>query len=293
MRVRTLLIVSCVIIIVSGCSTSKVITSPKTEIESVIALGDYAKATELWKQFFNQVSVEDTKAEEFAAAAKVAFRAGDMNQSKSWFDQARYKNYADAEMYETLADIYKQEDNLSKELSALEYYREKYGTGNQRVNSRLYALYVEIDSNDKALEMWQVMDNSSRNEETNLSAFLEINKKLENNSVCDSISLLLLEGNAKHLKALEWNAKKYYWAGQKRYEREMAKYNAKKTRKNYSILLKELDWVTADFKKALPYLKTLWELDPGKEYAGYLANIYARFGDKKKTAFYKSKMNKD
>lgn len=292
MRVKTLLIVTCAVLIVSGCSTSKVITSPKTEIETVIASGDYLKATELWKQYFNEVTVESTKAEDFAEAAKVAFKAGDSDLAKSWFDQARYKSYADAEMYETLAQIYKKEDNLSKELSALEYYLENYGTDNESVNSRLFALYVEIDSNDKALVMWNKMDVSSQSAEKNLSAFLDINGELGNNLVCDSISLLLIDKNPKHLKALEWNAKKYYWAGQKRYEREMAKYNAKKTRKNYSILLKELDLVTADFKKALPYLKTLWELDPGKEYAGYLANIYARFGDKKKTAYYKNHMNK-
>jgi len=66
----------------------------------------------------------------------------------------------------------------------------------------------------------------------------------------------------------------------------MGKYNANKTTRQYKILLSELDKSTADFKKSLTYLEKLWKTNPGEKYAGYFANIYARFGDEKKAKYY-------
>ncbi len=274
----------------ASCGAPKVLTTAKNEAESFEAQGNFSQALSAWTSYFNTTEIEAVAGADFAQAAKTAFKAGNAAQAVGWFDQARYKNYADAEMYKTLAAIYQQQDNLSKELSALEYVKDNYGTESADVNARLLAIYTEIDANEKAVAVWKTMDSSSKNEEANLQKYFEVNKALEREAVCDSLANVLLDKNAENLEALEWNAKKYYWAGQNRYEREMAKYNANKTRKNYNTLLKELDLVTADFKKALPYLNKLWKLNPGKEYAGYLANIYARFGDEEKTEYYKNYM---
>lgn len=288
MKIEKILFAMLVAIVFASCSGPKVLTTAKDTAAGFETSGDFAQATAAWDKYFTDTEIEEVAGNDFANAAKTAFKAGNLNKAKSWFDQARYKNYADAEMYATLANIYNSEKNLSKELSALETYMEKYGTENAQVNARLFAIYGEIDSNDKALEMWSKMDASTKSTEANLSNYLKVNKALEKNAVCDSTSLELLKLNAEHIEALEWNAKKYYWLGQNRYKQEMDKYNKKKTRKNYNILLKELDKVTADFKKALPYLNKLWKLEPGNEYAGYLANIYALFGDEKKTNYYKN-----
>nr|WP_319509461.1 hypothetical protein [uncultured Draconibacterium sp.] len=274
----------------ASCGAPKVLTTAKNEAESFEAQGNFSQALSAWTSYFNTTEIETVAGADFAQAAKTAFKAGNAAQAVGWFDQARYKNYADAEMYKSLAAIYQQQDNLSKELSALEYVKDNYGTESTDVNARLLAIYTEIDANEKAVAVWKTMDSSSKNEEANLQNYFEVNKALEREAVCDSLANVLLDKNAENLEALEWNAKKYYWAGQNRYEREMAKYNANKTRKNYNTLLKELDLVTADFKKALPYLNKLWKLNPGKEYAGYLANIYARFGDEEKTEYYKNYM---
>nr|WP_319266562.1 hypothetical protein [uncultured Draconibacterium sp.] len=274
----------------ASCGAPKVLTTAKNEAESFEAQGNFSQALSAWTSYFNTTEIEAVAGADFAQAAKTAFKAGNAAQAVGWFDQARYKNYADAEMYKTLAATYQQQDNLSKELSALEYVKDNYGTESADVNARLLAIYTEIDANEKAVAVWKTMDSSSKNEEANLQKYFEVNKALEREAVCDSLANVLLDKNAENLEALEWNAKKYYWAGQNRYEREMAKYNANKTRKNYNTLLKELDLVTADFKKALPYLNKLWKLNPGKEYAGYLANIYARFGDEEKTEYYKNFM---
>ncbi|MCY1722142.1 hypothetical protein OU798_17445 [Prolixibacteraceae bacterium Z1-6] len=277
-----------IVVLLTSCGAPKVLTTSKTDAIGFEISGDFKQATTAWDQYFTQVSVEETPGVDFAGAAKTAFKAGELAKAKGWFDQARYKNYADAGMYETLAKIYEAENNLSKELSALEMYTEKFGTTNTDVNARLFSVYSEIKENDKALGLWAKMDAGSKSTEANLYNYFQVNKALENNAVCDSVSLAILELNPDNIAALEWNARKYYWEGQNRYKREMDKYNEKKTTKNYKILLNELEVVTADFNKALPYLNKLWELNPGNEYAGYLANIYALFGNEKKTNYYKN-----
>jgi len=290
MKAGRLLWIGIVAIVLTSCGAPKVLTSSKTDAAGFEASGNYMQATIAWEQYFIQTPIEEVAGTDFAKAAKSAFKAGNMAKAKSWFDQARYKSFADAEMYATLAKIYNSEDNLSKELSALETYAEKFGDNNVEVNSRLFAIYGKIDSNEQALKVWKKMDAASKSTEANLNNYFKVHEALENKAVCDSASLEILKLNPENIDALEWNAKKYYWSGQNRYKREMEKYNKKKTTKNYNILLKELDLVTADFKKALPYLNTLWKLEPGKEYAGYFANIYALFGNEKLTNFYKNYM---
>ncbi|WP_347841073.1 hypothetical protein [uncultured Draconibacterium sp.] len=288
MIIRNFLWGALLVVILASCGTPKVLTTAKSEAATYEASCNYEQALTAWTAYFNATATEDVTGADFAQAAKTAFKTGNASQAISWFDQARYKNYADAEMYETLARVYQNEGNLSKELSALEYIVENFGNKNTVANARLLAIYNEINEPQKALAAWNNLNSEAKADASNLEQYFFVNKKMDNSAVCDSVASALLNINPENIEALAWNAKKYYWAGQNRYEREMARYNKNKTRKNYSILLKELDLVTADFKKALPYLNTLWKLNPGKEYAGYLANIYARFGDEQKTAFYKN-----
>ena len=280
------------IVFLAACSTTKLTTTSKSDAVNFENSGSYSEAMNAWNQYFSQTPVEQTAGEDFSHAAQTAFKAGNADQAISWFDQARYKNFANAQMYETLAAIYQQEDNLSKELSALEFYTEKFGTENVQVNARLFNIYAEISENEKAVQYWNRLDEQAHNSESNLVNYLQVNKKLEKDAVCDSLASVILKLNPDQTGALDWNARKYYRDGQDRYDREMKKYEQNKTRKQYNILLKELDLVTADFKKALPYLEKLWKQDPGKEYAGYFANIYARFGDEKKAEYYKKYMDK-
>lgn len=273
-----------------SCKTTKVVTNTRSEAVAFEKTGNYGRATNAWLKYFNESAIENIEGADFAAAAKTALIAGDTMHAKGWFDQARYKNYADSSMYLSLAGIYNSEKNMTKELSALEFYSENYEMGNSLVNARMFTIYSEFDFYDKAESAWKGMGAESRNDINNLENYFDINKKLENTQLCDSIANAMLNLNADNIDALEWNAVKYYKAGLDRYEQEMAKYNKNKTRKAYKVLLKQLDIATADFKEALPFLNELWKIDRNKKYAGYLANIYARFGDEKKTNYYKGFM---
>lgn len=277
-------------IILVGCSGPKIIApapSSKAVAEKATAEGNYAEAVTAWKNHFSEQTMAAIPGADYATAAQMAYKSGDSNQAVSWFDQARYKNFASAEMYLTLAEIYKSQKNISKELSALEFYTSNFTDNLNKVNQRLFEIYVELKMPDNALETWVKMDEKSKNEISNLKTLFTINKQKENSGVCDSLSLVILEKEPANVDALEWNGNKYYWLGENRYQREMEKYNKNKTNKQYKILLAELDLATADFKKALPYFEKLWNIEPGEKYASYFMNIYARFGDESKVNYYK------
>lgn len=282
------------VLFLTNCSGPKLATTPvisnKSIAENEMAAGNYTQAVNSWKQYFSQTTIEQTTGAEFAQAAQSAFKSGDQALSVNWFDQARYKNFANAEMYLTLSKIYNSQHNISKELSALEYYSANFTENLNEVYNRLFEIYFEIKMNDKALETWAKIDENAKNEISNLKTYFSINKVLENTEVCDSLSLVILGKEPANVDALEWNGNKYYWLGENRYQREMEKYNSNKTNKQYKILLTELDLATADFKKALPYFEKLWKIAPGDKYASFLANIYARFGDETKVNFYKKYM---
>ena len=280
-----------VVVAMMACSGPKSFTSLKNSAENKAAQGNYSQAVESWQQYFNQQPVEEIDGGTFANAAQSAFRAGNNELAVSWFDQARFKNYADAEMYSTLAKIYRSQNNLSKELSALEFYVANYSETPNEINNRLFAVYSEIEMYDKALAVWEKLHENSKNDLPNQKKFFQIHMEKANTEVCDSISLVILGKEPQNIEALEWNAKKYYWKAENRYREEMEKYNRNKTTRQYRILLEELDKVTADFKKALPYFEKLWEMNPGEKYATYMANIYARFGDEKKSDYYKQFLN--
>ncbi len=291
MRLRQFSHILILLFIITSCGAPKVLVSDKQNAETAVSQGNYAAAVNAWQQYFQKTPIDNVAGADFASAAKAAYKSGDTDQANSWFDQARYKNYGDFEMYQILSEIARKQSNISKELTALEYIKTHFPEQSNKINTRLFEIYNEINEPEKALQVWNSMDQAKKGEENNLRLYFDIEKSLNDTVVCDSVSQVLLKLNANQVDALEWNASKYYWLGEKRYEREMEKYNKNKTNRQYRILLKQLDLSTADFKKALTYFEKLWKIDPGKKYAGYLANIYARFGDENKAKLYEKYLN--
>ena len=275
------------ILLFFSCSGPKVLETQRDLALKEENRGNFTQAVELWQKYFYQQAIEEVEGLDYANAAKTAFRAGRAELAVNWFDQARYKDYSDAEMYLTLSQIYQKENNISKELTALEFCIENFNKNSQEINNRLFEVYSEIGENEKALMIWPNLNKADKSKAVNLNSYFLIQKELKDTTICDSVSMALLEINPENVEALEWNAKKYYWLGENRYQREMSVYDKKKTNRQYKILLNELDLVTADFKKSLPYFDKLWKIEPGKKYASYFANIYARFGDGKKADYYK------
>jgi len=290
MKLISFLLGLIIVVFLAGCSGPKVTVtgvSQKAVAEKATTDGNFTQAVEAWKQYFSVQPISEISGDDYAEAAQTAFKINDVNLAIGWFDQARFKNFADAEMYATLGKIYRSQQNISKELSALEFYASNFTENLNEVNRRLFEIYFEIKLFDEAIGAWNKMDANVKNEISNLKTYFKINRDKENSEVCDSLSLVILEKEPANIDALEWNGNKFYRLGENRYQREMEKYNKNKTNKQYKILLTELDLATADFKRALPFFEKLWKIEPGEKYASYFANIYARFGDETKVNYYK------
>lgn len=282
------------ILLVVGCGAPKNLVSYKENAVTAEVEGNFTEAVEAWKNYFAQFpEMNDLDGAIYAQAAQAAYKADDVEQAITWFDQARYRDFSSVDMYSTLAEIYRKQNNLSKELSALEFLKENFENEAEGVNSRLFSIYDEIDMTEKALKTWDEMPQDAKSTAENLEKYFELNRSLGKEEVLDSVSLVLMELNPDNVNALEWNATKIYHQAEDRYQREMAKYENNRTRRQYRILLGELDKVTADFRVALGYFEKLWELKPESrsEYAGYMSNIHVRFNDEQKANYYRGFVN--
>ncbi len=273
-----------------GCSAPKVTTSYRSIAEQAVAAGNYEAATENWKLYFDQQMLdnEPIAPELFAEAGQMAFKANKPELALNWLKQAQASNYDNAEMYVALAELYKQENNLSKELESLEFFRASYPTADQKqVTNRLFEIYTEINAREKAVELWNAMSPESQQEERYLEEYFSLQKQLKNEEVADSVASALLNVNPNHTKALEWLGAKYYNQAEDRYQKEMKAYEKNHTRVQHIKLTQALKEVTADFRKSAEYFKTLWEQEQDSKYATYLVNIYNRFDDKKTSDYYR------
>lgn len=289
MKTRQYLAIIISVFMVAACGTPKVVVNYKANAEQAEQAGNFEAAVTAWNNYFNQKtqSGEEIEGNSYAQAAKSAFKADMYQEATDWFEQAKYDGYADADMQLMLSEIYNSRNNLSKELEALENYSETFSPDNIQVNKRLFNIYYDIDMYDKALAVWNRIPNDSIKSEALVENFFLIHKKRENEEVADSVSQVLLELNPYNVNALEWNAMKYYWLAENHYRREMKKYEQNKTGLQYVLLRKELKQVTADFRKSLDYFENLWEINPGKKYAPYMANIHTRFDEDEKSAYYR------
>ncbi len=280
-----------IIVLLSSCGTPKQITYYDQLAMSSGENGDYSQAISQWNTYIDnqQNNALEVNPKAYAELGKNYFALEQYEQAEMNFDKARDENYSDAEMYVMMSERYHMIDNLSKEITALEFYRDHFpkDKDSSLMRNRLFETSLESENWELAESIWIQMDSSSKSEEKYLQVYFEMNEKLENTKKCDLIAEQLLSINSKNRDALDWMAKKYYNRAEDRYEKAMATYNKKKTSRTYKTLLKELDTVTADFKKSLKYFEPLWQMEDGKKYAVYLANIYARFDDKKKSQYYK------
>jgi hypothetical protein len=274
----------------AGCKTAVNVTSYRENAENAEAAGDYVIATEAWKFYFSQLPAdvipEDTT---YARAAYTAYRGGDARQSLEWFEKARERGYKNPEMNLLLAEIYRTQNNVSHELSELEYYIKNYEVEQQEVYKRLFDIYYSSNRHENALLAWNKMPDVDKGTEQNLERYFILNKHLEKEGKADSLSLELIKLNPDHIDALEWQAQKNYEKGEARYSREMKKYEARPTAGSYQTLLRQLKSATADFRKALQYFEKLWEVNPESrsKYAVYMNNIHIRFNDKDKADYYR------
>lgn len=286
-------ILAMIILLISSCSGSRHFAEQANMAADAYQTGDYTKALASAEQIIVKTGEKGKSAEGYiyAIAGKSAYQLEDYDQSRNYLISAREEGYSDEQTMVFQADNYHRIDNLSKEITLLEEYIQKYPGGKylNTIRTRLFHTCLESENYALAQELWPLLDLPSKTETENLEVYLAINQVLNNDQVCDSIASLILHSNPEHESSLNWYAEKYYWKAENSYQAEMKAYEENKTRKQYAKLLKEFKIVTLDFKQSLDYYTKLYNLYPKPEYAKYLGNIYARLSDEKNAKFYHNK----
>ncbi len=293
MRYISSFIPALVILLISSCSGSRQFVEQTNAAENAYQAGDYTKALETAGQIIIKTGEQGKSAEGqiYGIAGKSAYQLEDYNQSRVYLSSALELGYSDEQTMVFQSDNYHRIDNLSKEITLLEEYIQKYPQGKYINTTRtsLFRTSLESENFALAMELWPMLDLQSRTEMDNLEVYLAINRMLNNDQVCDSVASLILEANAEHESSLNWYAEKYYWKAEHSYQAEIKAYEENKTRKQYAKLLKAFKIVTMDFKQSLNYYTKLYNLYPKPEYAKYLGNIYARLSDEKNAKYYHDK----
>ncbi len=274
----------------NACDSGKQLAQTKQTAQTAYNSGDYAKALEIWEGLINTSKQKGSEKQcvIFTKAGMAAQKLGQTDKAIDYLKQATYSEFSNEDTYYTLAEIYNEKDNLSLELENLEIYKEKFPQGKniEKVNLRLFELYVEIENWIKALNFWEQLTVDQKSETQQIENFLTVNDKLGNEAKSKELALQLLKQDDENIAALNWIAKHYFWKAEKRYNKEMKIYEQKKTRKQYAHLLKVIDEVAVEFNTALKYAKRLYKLDPTPANAKLLGNTFSRLNYKDKAKYY-------
>lgn len=273
-----------------SCDSGKQLTQTKQTAKTAYINGNYEQALGLWEGIINTYKQKGTEKQcsVYTNAGMAAQKLGQTDKAIDYLKQASYGDFINENTYLTLADIYKEKDNLSLELENLEIYETNFPQGKEieEVNKRLFELYVEIENWDKALTFWDKLSESQQSETQQMENYLKVNDKMGNDDVCKDLSKKLLNNDENNIAALNWLANYYFWKAEKRYNKEMKIYEQKKTHKQYAHLLKVIDEVAVEFKTGLKYAKRLYKFDPTSANAKLLGNTYSRLNYKDKAEYY-------
>jgi len=282
-----------IIFLLQSCTSSLNTTELSANGEIAYKAGNYEASLIAYEQIIekSESKGKNAKGPEYVGAGKAALELNQIEKARKYLEIARGISYSSPDMYESLVRVYKIIDNLSKEISALETYRKFYPQGEKisSINTRLFETYVESENWDSAIKLWPEVESQAQSNVNLLSGYLIVNKNKENLSDCDKIAQQILKIDASNIPALEWFAEKYYWKAENLYLSEMKAYKAKRTQSQYNKLLKALEIVYPDYRKSRDYYLKLFKIEPNKDYANYLGNIFTRLDDKEKAEYYYKK----
>jgi len=257
---------------------------------------DYQAALNAWEPVIYEYQKNDREAEcpLYGIAGQAALELEQYEKGREYLGLALFYNTATAEDIISMSDEYRRIDNLSKEMEANEAFCERFpdDVNSGMMKSRLFNNYVESENWEPAERLWPELPEDSKAGVDYMKKYLEVNRRLANDSVSDEYAGRILALEPDNIPALEYKAKKYYTLAEDRYQYEMEAYEQNKTHKQYARLIKGFEIVTQDFKTSLTYFGKLYELKPGPEYAAYLSNIYSRLDDKEKSEYYKKLMDR-
>lgn len=289
---RTVFIFSGIVVLLlfQSCAVKKLTTGG----EAAYQKGNYEGALHALEQVIEKREATGNKAKPaiYYKAGMSAFKLDKFKKARQYLESAEREGYASPGLYSSLANIYHRIDNLSKEITVLEKYHEKYPGGKyiDTINTRLFETYVESENWHLAHDLWPAIESQAMANVYLLEGYLKTTWNLENNDgLCDELAAQILEMDPENITALEWNANKYFWLAENMYVEEMKAYKNNRTRSQYKKLLKAWDKIWPYFRKSRDYYKKLYYIHPDPMYAEYLENIYNRMDKPNKAAFWRNK----
>ncbi len=289
MKVLNIIKLIILVIIIQSCASSKFVEEGNTAYNSK----KYEEALKSYDQLIEglESNGKKAKASVYVNAGISALELKQTEKAQKYLETAKELQYSSPEMYESLAKVYRVIDNLSKEIIALEVYREKYPQGEniKSINARLIETYIESENWELAMNIWPQLKEQAQSDVNLLASYLIINKNLNKTDECDNLAKQISKLDANNITVLEYYAEKYFWKAENLYISEMKAYKEHRTSSQYKKLLKALDEVWPNFQKSRDYYLKLYEIDPKPEYAKFLANIYTRYDDKQKAAYYEKR----
>jgi len=292
-RLKGYIIVGVSVLLLASCSVSKNFSALTGNAESYYKKGEYAKATAAYEQIiadYGKVGSVFTP-DVYLKAAQSADKAGNKKQAFQWYDTARQKGVSSPDMWLYIARHYHEVNNLSKELDALGYYFsfDVEGPEALKARERYFQALVESENYEEAIKQWPRIESDVKTNKDYVEMYFNACSSLNREPEVNQAQEMLLKLDPTNEDALFRKARTLYDAVEKRYQTEMNAYEKNHTRSQYSILLKALKGISADFRTDRDYFEKLYAAHPSKNYAGYLANIYARLSSKEKSEYWRRK----
>ncbi len=290
----SLLIAAVTFLIFSSCSSTRQWTELSQQAGQAFEQNEYETALGLYEQYIMHFGNDATVIPDsiYRGAGLAAFELGMTAKTLDYLNTIRQSDLADAPVQYALALSNREIDNLSREITALETYVEKYPEAEkiEPMRQRYFETLVESRNYERALELWPAIKSNAQKEEWLLERYFEANKGLEKEDKLYDIASSLYSLNPQNTKALSHLAIHYFWKAENRYQEEMEAYENNRTHRQYAQLLRAFQILNADFRKSLDYFLTLYQLEPKSEYARYIGNIYLRFDEKGKAGYYHGKI---
>ncbi len=281
-----------IILTLGSCTTTMNTADIQRNAESAYAAGEYAKALQQYEKLIESwnSSKDNQQNPYYDKAGHAAFSLNDFEKATNYFSQSMHYGTATAATYLRLISYYRDVDNFSREMMTLEGMIETFPqeAAANGVHERLFEMYIETERWEDAAGQAQQFNHKS--DEQLLEQLLQMHSQLSNMDEADDVAGQLLALNSENIPALEWRAKKYYDKAEARYKAEAEAYDRNKTRRQYAQLLEGYEAAGVDYRKARNIYERLYKRNPDKRYALYLYNIYARFQDEVKAAYYRDRM---
>ncbi len=281
---------SALMIIIIFSSFSYASIKPKDKGLIAYKKGDYKIALAIWSKDIAKYERRNKalKCPYYTKAGEVAYKLGKIDLARKYLEAGRYTPFANQETYILLAKIYRKVNNLSLEITTLEYYVKHFPNGKDIVpfTNRLFETYVESENWQESVDLWPKVSEKVRNEIKYKTGLLKSYIGLKEEKKATALSHEILKSDSKNITALSFLAKKYFWLAENSYQAENKAYKKNPSRTQYAHLLKAYKLITINFKKALYYFRKLYPLKSTYRNALYLGDTYARLSNNQKAKYY-------